>query len=62
MKRLNSGQPDRQTERERERGGGGEKIQKIMIDDLSNHFYSFFVCFFFVCLLFVLISVQKHRL
>ena len=61
MKRLNSGQPDRQTERERERGGGGENT-KNMIDGLSNHFYNFFFIFLFVCLLFVLISVQKHRL
>ena len=59
MKRLNSGQPDRQREREGERG---EKIQKNKIDDLSNHFYSFYFILLFVCLLFVLISVQKHRL
>ena len=66
MKRLNSGQPDRQTEREREREResereGGEKIQKIMIDELSNHFYSFFyfvVCLFAVCPY----LCSKHRL
>ena len=53
MKRLNSGQPDRQTEREREREReSGEKIQKkkrLMTYRITFTVFDFVVCLFAVC-------------